>query len=106
MFEEVIKRIKKFVEERKWNDYHSLDNLAKSISIEASELLEIFQWGNEDVDIEHVEEELADVMIYCIELANKLDKNIIDLINKKIDKNEIKYPVAKAKGNSKKYNEF
>ena len=74
--------------------------------IEAAELLECFQWDNESFDEEHVKEELADVMVYCQNLADKLGLNPDEIINKKMDKNEAKYPVEKAKGSNKKYTEL
>ena len=106
MKEETKKRIKKFVDDREWNQFHTPENLAKSIAIEASELLECFQWDNENFDLEHVKEELADVLIYCEDLLNALRLDEDKIINDKIDKNEQKYPVSKAKGNAKKYNQF
>lgn len=106
MKEETKKRIKKFVDDREWNQFHTPENLAKSIAIEASELLECFQWDNENFDLEHVKEELADVLIYCEDLLNALRLDEDKIINDKIDKNEQKYPVCKAKGNAKKYNQF
>lgn len=106
MKEETKKRIKKFVDDREWNQFHTPENLAKSIAIEASELLECFQWDNENFDLEHVKEELADVLIYCEDLLNALRLDEDKIINDKIDKNEQKYPISKAKGNAKKYNQF
>lgn len=103
--EKSVKRIKKFRDDRDWNQFHTPENLAKSIVIESVELLENFQW-NVEFDKEKVKEELADVMIYCLLLADRLEIDAIVNINAKIDKNEIKYPVEKAKGNSKKYTEF
>ena len=100
------KRIKKFKDDRNWNQFHSPANLTKSISIEANELLECFQWNDDNYDREAVLEELADVTNYCIQLAQVLGVDIIDVINEKIDKNEIKYPIEKSKGNSKKYNKL
>lgn len=97
--------IVKFVEDRDWNQFHSPENLAKSISIESGELLECFQWSN-DFNKEHVCEELADVIIYCIQMAHALNVNIEDIIYDKLRKNEQKYPVDKCKGTAKKYNEL
>lgn len=105
-YNELCKRISNFNEERDWNKFHSPSNIAKSISIEAAELLECFQWDNEKYDIEHVKEELADVFNYCIQMSQVLHIDLIDIENTKIDKNELKYPVNKAKGLSKKYNEL
>ncbi|MGI6377651.1 nucleotide pyrophosphohydrolase [bacterium] len=99
-------RIEKFNEDRNWDQFHSPANLAKSISIEANELLECFQWNEEDYNIENVKEELADVINYCLQMANKLNVDVIDIVNKKMDKSEKKYPVEKAKGVSTKYNKL
>lgn len=101
-----ISRIKKFVSERDWDQFHSPANLAKSISIESAELLECFQWDNENYDKEHVLEELADVMNYCIQMADKLDVDLDEIVNRKLDQTEKKYPIDKAKGISKKYTEL
>jgi len=101
-----IQRIKQFTEERDWDQFHTPVNLAKSISIEASELLECFQWSDTDFDREHVCEELADVMNYCIQMADKLDVDLDQIINDKIDQNEKKYPVEAAKGSAAKYTEL
>jgi len=100
--DELIKRIVKFRDDRDWEQFHSPENLAKSIVIEAAELLENFQWDGE-YDEENVKEELADVMNYCLLLADRLDIDIIENMHRKIDQNEKKYPVSKAKGTSKKY---
>ena len=80
--------------------------LYKSISIEANELLECFQWNDNEYNVEDVKEELADVMNYCIQMAQVLNVDIIDIINDKMDKVEKKYPVDKAKGVSTKYNKL
>ena len=101
--EELKKRIEKFTSDRNWEQFHTPVNLAKSISIEAAELLECFQWSNTEFDKEHLLEELADVMNYCIQMAQVLNVDIIDIINAKMDKTEKKYPVDKAKGVSTKY---
>ncbi len=100
------KRIIKFNEDRDWDQFHHPSNLAKSISIEAGELLECFQWDDVNYDREHVKEELADVFNYCIQLSIALDEDIVDITDKKMDKNEKKYPVDKSKGSSKKYDEL
>ena len=99
-------RIDKFNKDRDWDQFHTPSNLSKSISIEANELLECFQWSDTNYDIEEVKEELADVMNYCIQLAQVLDVDIIDIINCKMDKTEKKYPVDKAKGVATKYNKL
>ncbi len=103
--EEMIRMIRQFNKERDWEQYHTPENLAKSISIEAGELLECFQWSP-DYKISAVKEELADVMIYCLMLADKTGIDIPSAIKEKIALNAAKYPVEKAKGSSKKYTEL
>lgn len=103
--EELMKEIKQFNEERDWDQFHSPENLAKSISIEAGELLECFQWNN-NYDKDEVSEELADVFTYCIQMAMKLGVDPKEIILKKLDKTRKKYPVDKAKGVSTKYNKL
>ena len=103
---ETMERIKKFRDDRDWQQFHTPSNLAKAISIESGELLEEFLWDNDNFNLQNVKEELADVMIYCIHMANALDVNIEDIINMKMDKNELKYPVEKAKGKSTKSTEL
>ena len=103
---ETMERIKKFRDDRDWQQFHTPSNLAKAISIEAGELLEEFLWDNDNFNLQNVKEELADVMIYCIHMANALDVNIEDIINMKMDKNEMNYPVEKSKGKSTKYTEL
>ncbi|MEY4962542.1 MAG: hypothetical protein RLZZ249_1239 [Actinomycetota bacterium] len=99
---EIEARLATFVREREWEQFHTPENLAKSISIEAAELLEHFQWGDEP-DLGELRDELADVITYCILLAKKYDWDINEIVLSKIAKNEAKYPVEKSKGNSKKY---
>ncbi len=106
MKQETINRIRKFTEDRDWDQFHSPANLAKSISIEANELLECFQWSDIDYDLEHVKEELADVLVYCRNMIDKLELDEDEIVNMKMDKNEKKYPVEKAKGNNKKYDQL
>lgn len=84
--------------DRDWEQFHSPGNLAKSISIEANELLECFQWSDTDYELEHVKEELADVLVYCQDLLDRLELDADEIVNRKMDKNERKYPVEKAKG--------
>ncbi len=102
---EVMNEIKKFNEERDWDQFHSPENLAKSISIEAGELLECFQWNN-NYNKEEVCEELADVFNYCFQLATKLDVDPKEIILNKLEKTRKKYPVEKSKGVSTKYNKL
>lgn len=106
MTEQTINRIRKFTADRDWDQFHTPANLAKSISIEANELLECFQWSDKDYDLKHVKEELADVMVYCRNLLDKLDLDEDEIINMKMTMNEAKYPVEKAKGSNKKYTEL
>ena len=106
MNQENINRIRKFIKDRDWDQFHSPSNLSKSIVIEASELLECFQWNDSEYDIEKVKEELADVIIYSRQMLDKLNLDEDEIVKAKLDKNEKKYPVSKAKGNSKKYTEF
>lgn len=101
-----IQRIRQFTEERDWQQYHTPVNLAKSISIEANELLECFQWSDTEYDKEHVCEELADVFNYCLQMADVLGVDADEIINRKCDQNERKYPVNRAKGKSDKYTAY
>lgn len=103
MRQETIDRIRKFTEERDWDQFHSPANLAKSIVIEAAELLECFQWSDETYDLQHVKEELADVIVYSQNLLDKLNLNADDIVNMKMKQNEEKYPVEKARGKADKY---
>lgn len=100
-----ISLIRQFTRERNWDQFDTPENLAKCISIEAAELLECYQWSNapRDNDINHVQEELSDVLIYCIMLAEKLNCDLDEIVRDKMAKNRQKYPVAKAYGNSGKY---
>lgn len=104
--EELIKRIDKFNKDRDWDKFHSPANLAKSISIEANELLECFQWNENEYDNEAVKEELADVINYCLQMTLVLNVNPIEIVNNKMNLNEKKYPISKAKGISTKYNKL
>ena len=106
MKKETIKRIRKFSEDRDWDQFHSPANLAKSISIEANELLECFQWDEDNYDVDAVKEELADVLVYCRNMLDKLGLDEDEIVNAKMDKNEAKYPVEKAKGKADKYNKL
>ena len=106
MKQETIDRIRKFTEDRDWEQYHTPENLAKSIVIEAAELLECFQWSGEEYDLLHVKEELADVMVYSRNLLDCLGLDEDEIINMKMDQNEKKYPVEKAKGKANKYDQL
>lgn len=105
--EELSSKIKQFTQERDWDQFHDGKNLALAISIEANELLEAFLWKDvQDVKVEKVKEELADVFNYCFLMADKYELDIKQIILDKLSQNALKYPVEKAKGSAKKYNEF
>ena len=106
MKQETVDRIRKFTSDREWEQYHTPANLAKSISIEAGELLECFQWSDTDFDIDHVKEELTDVIVYCQDMLDCLHLDVDEIVNSKMDKNEAKYPVELAKGSAEKYTEL
>lgn len=95
----------KFNKDRDWDQFHSPENLAKSIAIEAGELLECFQWDN-NYDLDAVTDEMADVLAYLINMADRLNVDLIDITDKKIDRNALKYPVDKSKGKSDKYDKL
>lgn len=104
---EVITQIVKFRDDRDWEQFHNSKDLAVALSIEASELLEVFLWkGNEEFKQEKLEEELADVMMYALLLAHKHNLDIPQIIENKIKQNNEKYPVEKAKGTAKKYTDL
>jgi len=106
-FQQLISQIRAFRDARDWEQFHNSKDLALALSIEASELLELFLWkGNEDADPAKLKEELADVLMYALLLADKHDLDIAAIIEEKIRKNGEKYPVDKAKGSAKKYNEL
>lgn len=102
----ILYDIDKFNKDRDWDQFHAPANLAKSISIEAAELLECFQWNDDNYNLNKVKEELADVLIYALQMSLKLNLNPLEIIKEKIQKNAEKYPISKAKGSSKKYNEL
>lgn len=100
-----IEEIRQFNAERDWEQFHTPENLAKSISIEAGELLECFQW-DANYDPEHVKEEMADVYSYLLMMADELNVELEEITLAKIEKNKIKYPVERARGNSAKYDKL
>lgn len=102
----IMKMIDDFNTEREWHQFHTPANLAKSIVIEASELLELFQWQDQPKSLDNLKEELADVLSYCLMLAQHYDLDLEDILEAKIKKNALKYPTDKAKGRSEKYDEF
>lgn len=107
MMNSLLTEILQFVQARDWDKFHNPKDLAISISIEANELLECFQWKNDkDINIESIGDEIADVYIYLLLLCNKLNLNINDLTRSKLVKNNTKYSVEKCKGISIKYTEL
>lgn len=106
-FEELIDIIVKFRDERDWEQFHNAKDLALALSIEAAELNQLFLWKSpEEANIEKIKEELADILNYALLIANKYGFDVSQIILDKIKKNAEKYPVDKAKGSSKKYNEL
>ena len=101
-----MEKIIAFRNKRDWEQFHTGENLAKSISIEAAELLELYQWQHEAEDMTHLKEELADVLIYALLMVDRYQFNFEDIILEKLAKNAEKYPVKNAYGNHKKYNQF
>ena len=106
MKQETLDRIRRFTEDRDWDQFHSPENLAKSIVIEAAELLECFQWSDTEYDLQHVKEELADVIVYAQDLLDKLGLDVDEIVNAKMTLNERKYPVDRARGNAAKYDQL
>lgn len=102
---DVYSKLSTFVAERDWEQFHTSENLAKSISIEAAELLELFQWDSE-VSMEEIKDELADVLTYCYLLADKINAVPEILILAKLEKSKLKYPIEKARGRSDKYDQI
>jgi NTP pyrophosphatase (non-canonical NTP hydrolase) len=103
---DIIDKLVKFRDERNWKQFHSPDNLAKSIVIEAAELLENYQWQSKETDLNNVKEEIADIMAYCLLLCDYYQIDYKEILLDKIKKNEEKYPVEKAYGKSDKYNKL
>ena len=107
---ELMNKINQFRDDRDWRKFHNEKDLAISISLEASELLELFQWKkSEEVvesSLEEIKEELADVFIYSFMMADNLNLDVEEIIKSKLDLNEQKYPVEKSRGSNKKYNEL
>ena len=109
----LIEKIKKFRDERDWMQFHDHKNMAISLALEAAEVLEHFQWkSKEEVEKyakenkDEIGEELADVAIYLFEMADNLNIDLIKVMDKKLDKNALKYPVGKARGKATKYNKL
>lgn len=110
MVEDIVSKIEEFVEQRDWKQYHNPKDLAISISLEASELLELFQWKSSEESVkkypEELKEELADILIYCIQFASIMGYDIEDIITSKLKSNAEKYPVELVKGKKEKYTEY
>jgi len=110
MTQETINQILKFRDDRNWKQFHNPKDLALSISLEAAELLEVFQWSGSDTvcesKIDKIREELADVLNYCVLMADVCGLDIDEIVQEKIKKNNAKYPVEKSKGSAKKYDEL
>jgi len=104
--DEILKRLIKFRDDRNWKQFHTPENLSKSIAIESAELLINYQYGDTYFDLENVKEELADVMAYCLLLTNHYGFDFKTIMNEKIDKNQKKYPIDKAYGKADKYNKL
>ncbi len=110
MKQETINQILKFRDDRDWKQFHNPKDLAISISLEAAELLEVFQWSAEDVicsdKIDKIKEELADVVNYCVLMADACGLDLDEIVREKIKGNEEKYPIEKSKGSKEKYTKF
>ena len=108
--DETIQRVLRFRDDRDWRQFHTPKDLAISMSLEAAEVLELFQWSGADLEcrdkLPRLREELADVLSYCILLADVCGLDLDEIMNEKVDKNEAKYPADKAKGRSAKYTEL
>lgn len=100
--EDLLGKLRQLVSDRDWSQFHSAENLAKSISIEAAELLECYQWDS-DADIDAVRDELADVLTYCLLLMDKYGFDLEEIVLEKLEKTIEKYPSEKARGKSEKY---
>lgn len=111
--DKIIQKLRKFNADREWSQFHTPKNLVMALMVEVAELAEVMQWKTESqcnelmrgLEREHITEEIADIFIYALILADKFNLDIDDIILKKIRKNEVKYPVKKFKGSSRKYNE-
>ena len=110
MTRETINQILKFRDDRNWKQFHNPKDLALSISLEAAELLEVFQWSGSDTVCESkkdkIREELADVLIYCVLMADACGLDMDEIVLEKMKRNNVKYPIEKAKDSAKKYDEL
>lgn len=112
-FDELVRKIRDFVNERDWEQFHSPKNLAMALVVEASELVEIFQWMSEEQSLNldtdqkrRVEEEVADVMNYLIRICDRLDISLLEVTGQKIEVNCKKYPAEQVRGSARKYSEY
>ena len=108
--DETIQRVLRFRDDRDWRQFHTPKDLAISLTLEAAELLEVFQWSGADLEcrdkLERIREELADVMSCCVLMADVCGLDLDEILNEKVDKNAAKYPVEKARGSAAKYTEL
>ena len=108
--DETIRRVIQFRDDRDWRQFHTPKDLAISLSLEAAELLEVFQWSGTDLEcpdkLDRIREELADVLSYCVLMADVCGLDLDEILNAKVDKNAAKYPVEKARGSAAKYTEL
>ena len=108
--DETIRRVLQFRDDRDWRQFHTPKDLAISLSLEAAELLEVFQWSGTDLEcrdrLDRIREELADVLSYCILMAAVCGLDLDEILNAKVDQNASKYPVEKARGSAAKYTEL
>lgn len=98
----IMEKIIQFRDKRDWSKFHTPENLSKSIAIEAGELLEHFQWGD-NYSEDEIADELADILIYSFLMADSINVDVIEIMEKKLSKNEKRFPISKVKGNSGKY---
>ena len=110
MTQETINQVLKFRDDRNWKQFHNPKDLAISISLEAAELLEVFQWSADDIicadKMDKIREELADVVNYCVLMADACGLDLDEIVQAKIQRNNEKYPVEKAYGSKEKYTEL
>ena len=108
--DETIRRVIQFRDDREWRQFHTPKDLAISLSLEAAELLEVFQWSGTDLEcrdkLDRIREELADVLSYCVLMADVCGLDLDEILNAKVDQNAAKYPVEKARGSAAKYTEL
>lgn len=108
--DETIRRVLKFRDDRDWRQFHTPKDLAVSLTLEAAELLEVFQWSGRDLEcrdkLDRIREELADVLSYCVLMADVCGLDLDEILQEKVAKNEAKYPVEKARGRADKYTEL